>query len=125
MTQKILITGATGNVGKETIKKLLNSKPDRFEIIAGVRDLNKAKKILNYNKLRFAKFNFKNKRLIKESLKNIDKMLLIRPPAISKVKKYILPRGQNLWDRLLKKTRTLFEIADQGRVKDYLLYYIK
>ena len=125
MTQKILITGATGNVGKETIKKLLNSKPDRFEIIAGVRDLNKAKKILNYNKLRFAKFNFKNKRLIKESLKNIDKMLLIRPPAISKVKKYILSRGQNLWDRLLKKTRTLFEIADQGRVKDYLLYYIQ
>ncbi|HKL43420.1 MAG TPA: SDR family oxidoreductase [Clostridia bacterium] len=91
MTQQILITGATGNVGKETIKKLLNSKLENFNVIAGVRDLNEAKEKLNYNKLRFIKFDFKNKKLIKKSLQHIDKMLLVRPPAISKVKKYILP----------------------------------
>jgi len=91
MTEKILITGATGNVGKETIRKLLNSSNDQIEIIAGVRDLNKSKKSLNYDKINFAKFNFKNKKLIKNSLKDIDRMLLIRPPAISKVKKYIHP----------------------------------
>lgn len=91
MSQKILITGATGNVGRETIKKLLSNSNGQFKIIAGVRELNKAKKLLNYDKLSFTKFDFKNKKLIKDSLQDIDKILLIRPPAISKVKKYIYP----------------------------------
>lgn len=91
MTEKILITGATGNVGKETIRKLLNSSNDQIEIIAGVRDLNKAKKLFNDDKLSFTKFDFRNKKLIKNSLKDIDRLLLIRPPAISKVQKYIHP----------------------------------
>ncbi|MFW6270697.1 MAG: SDR family oxidoreductase [Bacillota bacterium] len=91
MKQKILITGATGNVGEETIKKLIKRVDDQFEIIAGVRNPNRAKKKLNYKKLKFTKFNFKKEKLIKKSLQDIDKMLLIQPPAISKVKKYILP----------------------------------
>lgn len=91
MKQKILITGATGNVGKETIKNLIKNKNDQFEIIAGVRNLNDAMEKLDYKELKIKKFDFKKKNLIKKLLKDIDKMLLIRPPAISKVKKYILP----------------------------------
>ncbi|MFW6270991.1 MAG: NAD(P)H-binding protein [Bacillota bacterium] len=103
MSEKILITGATGNVGKETIRKLLNSSNDQIEIIAGVRDLNKAKKSLNYDKLSFVKFGFKNKKLIKNSLKDIDEMLLIHPPAISKVQKYIHPVIKEAKHRNIKK----------------------
>ncbi|MCF8009429.1 MAG: SDR family oxidoreductase [Halanaerobiales bacterium] len=91
MAEKILITGATGNIGKETIKNLLSNENDEIEVIAAVRDIDKAKNIFDFNRLRFTKFDFKNSRLIKEALQNKDKILLIRPPAISKVKKYILP----------------------------------
>ncbi len=89
--EKIFITGATGNVGKETIKKLIKNDFKDYQVIAGVRNINKAKKQLDYNKLTFRKFDFKDQSLFKEALKDIDKILLVRPPAISRVKKYILP----------------------------------
>jgi len=89
--ENIFITGATGNVGKETIIKLMKNNFKDYQVIAGVRNIKKAKRQLDYNELSFRKFDFKEQSLFKDALEDIDKILLVRPPAISKVKKYILP----------------------------------
>lgn len=88
--EKIFITGATGNVGKEVIEKMIKKSAD-LKIIAGVRDFNKAREKISHKKVTLRNFDFKDEKLIRKSLQDIDKIFLIRPPAISKVKKYILP----------------------------------
>ena len=102
--EKIFITGATGNVGKETIKELINNNYKDHQVIAGVRDIEKAKKQLNYNELSFRKFDFKDQSLFKDVLEDIDKILLVRPPAISKVKKYIFPFLKEIKKHSIKHT---------------------
>jgi uncharacterized protein YbjT (DUF2867 family) len=97
MIEKVLITGATGNVGRETIKKLIESNSE-IEVIAGVRSIEKARKKLSHKELNFRLFDFEDDNLINKALQGIDCLFLVRPPAISKVKKYILP--------VIKKAKT-------------------
>jgi len=90
--KKILITGATGNMGQETIRELLKINNENLEIIAGVRNIAKAKKELSkFAGVKFRKFDFMDNQSMEISLNGINQVLLIRPPAISQVKEYILP----------------------------------
>jgi uncharacterized protein YbjT (DUF2867 family) len=90
--KKILITGATGNMGQETIKALLKTNNEDLEIVAAVRNVAKAKQELSrFAGIKFRKFDFMDQQSMETSLEDIDKVLLIRPPAISQVEKYILP----------------------------------
>jgi len=89
---KILITGVTGNLGQSTVKEILKCKDKDVKIIAAARDIEKAKEIFHKdNSLEFRAFDFKSNELMEKALEEIDKVLLIRPPAISQVKEYILP----------------------------------
>ncbi|MGE5683177.1 MAG: SDR family oxidoreductase [Bacillota bacterium] len=93
MKINILITGATGNVGSEVIKSLLlqkkNKANDEINIIAAVRNINKAKRMLGED-VDYSQFDFENPSTF-SSLKGIDKLFLVRPPEISNAKKYIKP----------------------------------
>ncbi len=74
-------------MGRETIKKLLENGKTEFEIIAAVRNISRAEKSLDYEEIKFRKFDFENLETVKNALIDIDKILLVRPPAIAKVKK--------------------------------------
>jgi NADPH:quinone reductase-like Zn-dependent oxidoreductase len=50
--KKVLITGATGNVGMAVIKSL-DSLPNNLQIIAGIRDFNSDKQKLASYKIDF------------------------------------------------------------------------
>jgi len=90
--KSILITGATGNMGQETIRELLKCFDKDIEIIAGVRNIEKAKKqFIKLEGIKYRPFDFKDNHLMEDSLEGIDQVLLIRPPAISQVEEYILP----------------------------------
>jgi uncharacterized protein YbjT (DUF2867 family) len=92
LMKKILITGATGNMGRETIKELIKINNNDLEIIAAVRNIAKAKKELSvFEGIKFRKFDFMDEQSMETSLETIDKVLLVRPPAISQVDEYILP----------------------------------
>lgn len=88
---KILITGATGNVGKSLIHFLMqNNSP--HEIIAGVRDPSKATAEFNdYTRLRFRAFDFEDTDGFASALRGIDILFLLRPPHLSNIKKYFTP----------------------------------
>jgi len=87
---KILITGATGNVGIE-ILCALKKLDHQLEIYAGVRDTEFGnEKLSNFN-IKTIKFDFMNIETFLPALKGVEVLFLLRPPQISDVKKYFAP----------------------------------
>ena len=88
---KILITGATGNIGLSTIKYIRKTALTECEIILGVRDIERAKKLFNDDTLEFCVFDFENKETYTSALKGVERVFLLRPPHISDVDKVFVP----------------------------------
>lgn len=89
--KRILITGATGNIGFELIHYLMQSKSD-CEVIAAGRPVEKMKKRFQDDlNLSFVPFDFENTDSFKAAFKEIDILFLLRPPHISEVEKYFRP----------------------------------
>ena len=87
---RILITGATGNVGKEVINAL-HQLPVPLDIIAGVRDIaTGGNKPLGRN-ISMIKFDITEPSTFNGAFQNIDIMFLLRPPQISSARKYFKP----------------------------------
>jgi uncharacterized protein YbjT (DUF2867 family) len=88
--KKVLITGATGNVGIEIIKAI-DKMQYPYHINAGVKDLESDKiKLANYN-LGFEKFDFTDITTYTSALEGCNILFLLRPPQISDTKKYFKP----------------------------------
>lgn len=88
---RILITGATGNIGKAIIAALLELKI-KSEIVAGLRDVKKDKSAFkNSDSLEFQEFDFEKVNQFNSYLSGIDVLFLLRPPQISDTKKYFQP----------------------------------
>lgn len=87
----VLITGATGNVGREVIRALDSINHD-INCIAGVRNLERARKSLStYTNLEYRCFDFDDFNTFDEALTDIDIIFLLRPPHISDIEKYFVP----------------------------------
>jgi len=87
---KVLITGATGNVGIEVLTAL-KKLDHQLEIIVGVRNTEFGnEKLTNFNVTKVA-FDFMNIETFLPALKGIDILFLLRPPQISDVKKFFVP----------------------------------
>jgi uncharacterized protein YbjT (DUF2867 family) len=89
--RRILITGATGNIGTEVVHYLYELE-NESEIIVAVRNIESAKtKFPNFPKLIFRTFDFENQNSFSGAFKDIDLLFLLRPPHISEVDKYFQP----------------------------------
>lgn len=86
---KVLITGATGNVGTEVIKSLQNIA-HQLDLYAGVRNLTSDdnKKLDN---IKFVQFDFTDSVTYDTALDGCSILFLLRPPQISEVEKYFKP----------------------------------
>jgi uncharacterized protein YbjT (DUF2867 family) len=83
---KILITGATGNTGSEIMKQLIEMN---INIVAAGTNHQKFKDI--YGDVPFVRLDFTDESTYEEALEGMNKIFLMRPPAISNVKKHIEP----------------------------------
>lgn len=88
--EKVLITGATGNVGLAVIKSL-NKIQHNLQIVAGIRDFSTDKKKLADYKINFVKFDFMDFSTYRPALKDCQILFLLRPPQISDTEKYFKP----------------------------------
>ncbi len=88
--KKIVITGATGNVGVEVIKNLKIKEGD-FEIIAGLREKQESYDSSLVTSLQTVHFDFFDAASIRNALNDCHTLFLLRPPQISDVKKYFEP----------------------------------
>lgn len=88
---KILITGATGNIGLEVIRFLKNIETSH-KVVVGVRNIEKAKIVFaGYSNLEYVHFDFEDPNTFDEALTGIDRIFLLRPPHISDINKYFRP----------------------------------
>jgi len=100
---RILITGATGNIGIEVIRFLMKSDTSN-EIIAAVRDIEKAKRLFkDYERLNFVLFDFEDPTTFKEATQHIDRVFLLRPPHNADVGKYFRPLIEILKEQQIKE----------------------
>lgn len=89
--KRILITGATGNIGAEVTQYLKKFNKDS-EIVAAVRDIDKAKlRFDGFSDLIFRRFDFDDAETFSEVFKDIEVLFLLRQPHISEVEKYFRP----------------------------------
>ncbi|MEA5603471.1 SDR family oxidoreductase [Nostoc sp. UHCC 0252] len=84
---KILVTGATGNVGTEVIRLL---RSQNCHICAGVRNPMNAQQMLGSN-VECIAFDFTNPDTFVNAFENVNKLFLVRPPALANVRKQIVP----------------------------------
>jgi uncharacterized protein YbjT (DUF2867 family) len=84
---KILVTGATGNVGQEVLR-LLQSYD--CHVCAAVRNPNSAKQILGSN-IQTVPFDFTNPDTFDRAFLQVNKIFLVRPPALANIRLQIAP----------------------------------
>ncbi|WP_373523450.1 NmrA family NAD(P)-binding protein [Aquiflexum sp.] len=88
---KILISGATGNVGIEVIKAI-EATDHPYQVYAGLRDVKKKEIGLDqFPNIQRREFDFDKTSDFQTYLKNIDVLFLLRPPHISDVKNHFQP----------------------------------
>lgn len=118
---KILITGATGNIGAEIIESLFSVNTGD-EIIAGVRNIEKSKKMLaGFKTLSYRTFDFEAATTFEAALEKIDVLFLLRPPVIADVKKYFFP----LFDAMQRKqvNKIVFLSVQGAGEQKYIPHY--
>lgn len=96
-SERILITGATGNVGLETLRALMNH-PDkhRFEVLAGVRNVDDSKNLIDVQPDGFVTLDFTNTNTFDPALRGVSRLLLVRPPQLADVDTYFKPFVESL-----------------------------
>ncbi|WP_417854811.1 NmrA family NAD(P)-binding protein [Xanthomarina gelatinilytica] len=114
----ILITGATGNIGREVIPYLVQTSTNS-KIIVAVRNIKTAKiHFKNYPALEYRAFDFENTVYCNSAFKNIDVLFLLRPPHISEVETYFNPLLQSAKENNIKK---IVFLSVQGAEKSKII----
>ena len=83
MLSNVLVTGATGNVGREVVRLLSDLD---YPVIAAVRNPIEASKSISSN-VRCVSFDFTNPETFTDAFAGINKLFLVRPPAIADISK--------------------------------------
>ncbi len=90
MNAQILITGAPGNVGSEVVSGL-QAKGIPFRV--GVRNIDKARQAFGAA-VEITHFDFLKPETFEAAFASIDRLFLVRPPALSNVQRDIAPAIQ-------------------------------
>lgn len=94
--RKILITGATGNIGLEVIRHM-NGQSQEILVTAGVRNVeNWNNEFASFSEIQPVTFDFEDPATFASALDGVDCVFLLRPPHISNVKKVFHPLIETL-----------------------------
>lgn len=77
---KVLVTGASGNVGSYVVKELLDMGE---QVVVAGTDTKKLKKMFG-DDVDPVEFDFTNRETFKNALKDVDRVFLMRPPHLGK-----------------------------------------
>lgn len=124
--KKILITGATGNIGIETIRGLTQTG-SRNILIAAHYNTSKAKNTLHpYPDLEYRRLDFEDPGTFDTALEGIDIVFLVRPPGLADVEKYFVPFVEGM---IRNKVQKVVFLSVQGaesqpRIPHYKIEYL-
>ena len=77
---KVLVTGASGNVGSYVVKELLNREET---VVAAITNIQKINKLFD-NQVESVFFDFTNKSTYDKALEGVDRVFLMRPPHLGR-----------------------------------------
>ena len=77
---KVLVTGASGNVGSYVIKELLKLKE---QVVAAGTNIQKLSELFGYQ-VEPVYFDFEDKTTFDKALEGVDRVFLMRPPHLGK-----------------------------------------
>ncbi|MBO8171958.1 MAG: SDR family oxidoreductase [Bacillaceae bacterium] len=83
-----LVTGITGNTGGETARALLAAGKS---VKGAARHIEKASRAFGDHDIEWVTFDFMNPGTYRAALAGVESIFLVRPPAISEVKRYMFP----------------------------------
>lgn len=96
--QRICVTGATGNVGLETLRELysLTRNGTNTQLIAAVPSPDRARQTIALENVEYRALDMMkpDKARFEEALEGVERLFLLRPPQISDVKRCIAPLVQ-------------------------------
>jgi uncharacterized protein YbjT (DUF2867 family) len=87
MSNKILVTGATGTIGKALVKALTT---EQASFVAGVRDKEKAAGLLGAD-VSLAAFDFADASTFEGATEGVDKVFLLGPPMVMQLDSLLKP----------------------------------
>ena len=87
MSNKILVTGATGTIGKAVITALIN---EGKSFVAGVRDQSTASEKLGKN-VALVTFDFEDPSTYEGAINGVDKVFLLGPPLVTNLDQLLIP----------------------------------
>jgi len=85
-TDRIVVTGATGTVGRAVVEQLVE---EAAPVVAAVRDPERARSALGATPA--VRFDFEDPSTYDETFRGAEKLFLVRPPAIAAVWQSIFP----------------------------------
>ena len=80
--ETILITGATGNVGKEVVKQL-SRNDEAVYIKAAVHSVENIKKVKDENRVESVQIEYNKPETLATALKGVDKLFLVTPETLN------------------------------------------
>ena len=92
--QRLLLTGATGNVGAAVLHSLLRQQPLGTEVVVAARPAGPRTERLGWTEqdaVEVVPFDFTKPETVAPALRGVTGLLLVRPPAISDVARYLKP----------------------------------
>jgi uncharacterized protein YbjT (DUF2867 family) len=87
VTDSILVTGATGTVGRHVARGLTDTDVD---VRAGVRSVERARETLP-DGIDLVRFDFEKPETWGQAFEGVDAMFLVRPPEMTRVHRHITP----------------------------------
>ncbi len=91
-SERILLTGASGNVGIETLRSLLKlSARSEFDIIAALRSPSKAAQEIADKANEVVALDFADAATFKAALNGVSRVLLVRPPQLADADTFFSP----------------------------------
>ena len=85
--RRVLVTGATGTVGRHVTRELTETDAD---VRAGVRSVGRARESLPES-AELVTFDFEKPETWGRAFEDVDAMFLIRPPEMTRVNRHITP----------------------------------
>lgn len=120
--KRILVTGATGNIGLEVVHYLSELNFDS-QIFAAVRNIEKAKKVFkNHPDLHYRSFDFENQNTFSQAFEQVDILFLLRPPHISDVENLFRPLLNSAKENRINK---IVFLSVQGAEKSKIIPHNK
>lgn len=88
MGDMILVTGATGNVGAEIVRQLVDGEKHSVRVAQRLKNMGN---LSPSSGVEAVAFDFQQPETFADAFRGVSKLFLMRPPAISQVKTYIYP----------------------------------